>query len=77
MAGENLKKKKKSTLAGKQPMAKASLPDLFFSPLLWFCSCLEMLFFNSGLESELQLFVFGNCCNLQLIALSVHSIPHL
>lgn len=73
MAGENFEKN--SNLPRRQHMANASCPDLVF-PLLWLCSDLDMLFFFK-LESELQLFVFGSCCNWQPIVWSVCSIPQL
>lgn len=64
MAGENFEKN--SNLPGKQCMEKASFSNMLLL-LLWFCSDLCMLYFDSGLEFGLELFMFSSSCNLQLM----------
>lgn len=64
MAGENFEKNLQFTK--KAVYRKTSRSNVLF-PLLWLCSDLGLLFFDSGLEFELDLFVFSSCCSLQLI----------
>lgn len=64
MAGQNFEKN--CNLPGKQCMGKASFSNMLLL-LHWLCSDLDVLYFDSGLEFGLELFVFGSCCNSQLI----------